>query len=104
MAPTSLASNIPGDVSVIGYDDIELAGYTFPPLTTVRQPAAEIGAAAANAVIDHLDNDLALPNAVALKPELIVRHRSGRGLTHCRVSAPDRACEARLATSNEIAM
>ena len=58
-APTSSASTIPGDVSVIGYDDIELAGYTFPPLTTVRQPAAEIGAAAANAVIDHLDNDVA---------------------------------------------
>jgi LacI family transcriptional regulator len=72
-----LGLNIPGDVSVIGYDDIELAGYTFPPLTTVRQPAAEIGAAAANAVIDHLDNDLALPNAVALKPELIVRASVG---------------------------
>jgi LacI family transcriptional regulator len=72
-----LGLNIPGDVSVIGYDDIELAGYTFPPLTTVRQPAAEIGAAAANAVIDHLDNDVALPNAVALKPELIVRASVG---------------------------
>jgi LacI family transcriptional regulator len=72
-----LGLTIPGDVSVIGYDDIELAGYTFPPLTTVRQPAAEIGAAAANAIIDHLDNDVPLPNAVALKPELIVRASVG---------------------------
>ena len=46
------------------------------PLTTVRQPAAEIGAAA-KAVIDHLDNDAPLPNAVALKPELIVRASVG---------------------------
>jgi LacI family transcriptional regulator len=68
---------LPRDVSVIGYDDIELAGYTFPPLTTVRQPAAEIGATAANAIIDHLDNDVPLPNAVALKPELIVRASVG---------------------------
>ena len=68
-----LGLSIPGDVSVVGYDDIELARYTFPPLTTVRQPAAEIGAAAANAVIRHLDGDAALPRAVALQPELIVR-------------------------------
>ena len=73
----ALGLNIPGHVSVIGYDDIELAGYTFPPLTTVRQPAEEIGAAAANAVIRHLDNDVALPDAVALKPELIVRASVG---------------------------
>ena len=73
----ALGLNIPGHVSVIGYDDIELAGYTFPPLTTVRQPAEEIGAAAANAVIRHLDNDLPLPDAVALKPELIVRASVG---------------------------
>lgn len=58
---------------MIGYDDIELAGYTFPPLTTVRQPTAQIGAAAANAIFDRLDNDVPVPNAVPLKPELIVR-------------------------------
>ena len=33
--------------SIIGYDDIELAAYTVPPLTTIRQPAAEIGRRAA---------------------------------------------------------
>ena len=58
-----------------------LNGQTFPPLTTVRQPAAEIGAATANAIIDHLDNDLAQPNAVALKPELMVRASVGEGGT-----------------------
>ena len=72
-----LGLSIPGDLSVIGYDDIELARYTFPPLTTVRQPAAEIGAAAARAIIDHLDGDTPLPLAVALQPELIVRQSVG---------------------------
>ena len=36
------------------------------PLTTVRQPAAEIGAAAAKAVIDHLDNDMAAVTSTTL--------------------------------------
>lgn len=70
---------IPEDVSVVGYDDIEFAGYTFPPLTTVRQPAAEIGAAAAMAVMNHLDNDTPLPRTVALQPELIIRQSVGAG-------------------------
>ena len=64
---------IPADVSVVGYDDIEMAAHTFPPLTTVRQPAAEIGAAAARAVIGFLDAATPLPKRVTLKPELVLR-------------------------------
>ena len=68
-----LGLSVPGDLSVVGYDDIEFARYTFPPLTTVRQPAAEIGAAAANALVDFLDGGTPLPRAVALEPKLILR-------------------------------
>jgi len=64
---------IPEDVSVVGYDDIEMAAHTFPPLTTVRQPAAEIGAAAANALIDFLDRAVPLPSSVTLRSDLVVR-------------------------------
>jgi LacI family transcriptional regulator len=64
---------IPEDVSVVGYDDIEFAAYTFPPLTTVRQPAIELGAVAAKAVMEHLDADVPLPPSLAIRPELIIR-------------------------------
>jgi LacI family transcriptional regulator len=37
---------IPEDLSVVGFDDLPEAGWTTPPLTTVRQPIAELGAAA----------------------------------------------------------
>ena len=38
--------HVPADVSVIGYDDVELAAMTDPPLTTVHQPTYELGATA----------------------------------------------------------
>jgi LacI family transcriptional regulator len=68
-----LGLDIPGDVSVVGYDDIEFAAYTFPPLTTVRQPAIELGTVAANALIEHLDHDRPLPPIIAIEPTLVVR-------------------------------
>lgn len=68
-----LGLNVPDDVSVVGYDDIDFAAYAFPPLTTVRQPAMELGAVAAKAVIDHLDNDVPLAQATAIEPTLVIR-------------------------------
>ncbi|MFL5756451.1 MAG: LacI family DNA-binding transcriptional regulator [Chloroflexota bacterium] len=43
---------VPHDVSVVGFDDIPLAGYTDPPLTTIRVPAYELGAAAGRVLLD----------------------------------------------------
>lgn len=43
--------SVPDDVSVIGFDDQAEASFTVPPLTTVRQPAFEMGVAAATAMI-----------------------------------------------------
>ncbi len=45
---------VPGDLSVIAYDDIPLADFLRPPLTTVRMPLAELGAAAVDALLDQL--------------------------------------------------
>lgn len=43
--------NVPGDVGVVGYDDIDAAAHSFPPLTTVRQPLDLAGAALVDSVI-----------------------------------------------------
>jgi LacI family transcriptional regulator len=45
---------IPEDVSIIGYDDIQLAGYASPPLTTIRQPKYEAGALAVHLIFQLL--------------------------------------------------
>jgi LacI family transcriptional regulator, galactose operon repressor len=42
------------DVSVVGFDDQPSSAYTCPPLTTIRQPAVEMGMAAARALVEEL--------------------------------------------------
>jgi len=63
---------VPDDVSVVGYDDIPLARYFDPPLTTVRLPAYELGHAAGRALLDRIA-DRAMPSRTLLPTELIVR-------------------------------
>ncbi len=48
--------NIPRDLSIIGYDDLELARFVTPALTTVRQPARKMGEAAVDMIINGLEN------------------------------------------------
>lgn len=68
---------VPRDISVVGYDDIDFAAHTFPPLTTMSQPAMQIGAAAADALIDHLETGAPLPILTMLQPTLIERASVG---------------------------
>ena len=49
--------NVPADVSVIGFDDIQLADHMNPPLTTVRQDKAGLGAAAGSALVRLIDGE-----------------------------------------------
>ncbi|MFF7153355.1 substrate-binding domain-containing protein [Streptomyces sp. NPDC008139] len=51
-AARELGLSIPGDVSVIGFDDLPLSRWISPPLTTVRQPLTEMAEAAARLVLD----------------------------------------------------
>ncbi len=46
---------VPGEVAVVGLGDVALAAYTSPPLTTIRVPWAELGAAAARDLVTRLD-------------------------------------------------
>ena len=64
---------VPEDVSVIGYDNIDLSAYTSPPLTTINQPKAELGRLAANTLIDRIENKVKTTTVKVLKSELIER-------------------------------
>jgi DNA-binding LacI/PurR family transcriptional regulator len=48
---------VPEDVSVVGYDDIPVAAFLDPPLTTVRQPMRDVGATAVRLVLDEIAKD-----------------------------------------------
>ena len=63
---------VPDEVSVVGFDDIALAAYFDPPLTTVRLPAFELGQAAGRALLDRIA-DRAVALRTLLPTELVVR-------------------------------
>lgn len=64
---------VPGELSLIGYDDIQLAGQVHPPLSTVRQDKAGLGAAAGAALIAAIERDEAPEQITSLPVELVVR-------------------------------
>jgi LacI family transcriptional regulator len=63
---------VPSDVSIVGFDDIPLAGYFDPPLTTVRLPAFELGQTAGRALLERI-TDHSIASRTLLPTELIVR-------------------------------
>jgi DNA-binding LacI/PurR family transcriptional regulator len=65
------------DIAVAGFDDIPLAAYTSPTLTTVRQPLYEIGRQTCAMLIKMLSGQTAGEVHVMLTPQLIVRDSSG---------------------------
>lgn len=64
---------VPGEVAVVGFGDIGPAAYTVPPLTSVRVPWAEIGAAAARTLIDRLHGAPAHTEPVVFATTLVSR-------------------------------
>lgn len=63
---------VPDDLSVVGFDDIVLASYTTPALTTIRQHTYEMGEAAAHLLIDMLEG-VASSHRVVIDVELVQR-------------------------------
>jgi DNA-binding LacI/PurR family transcriptional regulator len=64
---------VPGHVSVIGFDDIPLASFFDPPLTTIRQPMEEFGRQAAGVLIKTIDDPARPPEQILLPGELVIR-------------------------------
>ena len=69
---------VPDDVSVVGFDDIQNAGFYNPRLTTVRQPLREMGRIAARVLLERIDTpEQSKDSFVIVEPELIVRDSTG---------------------------
>jgi DNA-binding LacI/PurR family transcriptional regulator len=68
---------VPGDVSVIGFDDSSLMNHTDPPLTTVRQPIEALGRAAVTLLVNQIDGLTVPPDELLFKPDLVVRGSTG---------------------------
>jgi LacI family transcriptional regulator len=79
-AAALLGLSIPGQLSVVGFADLDFAGWMTPPLTTVRQHAREIGLRAANLVLERLEGP-----ARDVPPK---RQRVGTTLVHRGSTAP----------------
>lgn len=69
---------IPGALSVIGFDDITLAAYTVPGLTTISQPKYELGRHVAQVLLRRIDGDDQPPQHEILSTTLIERGTTGR--------------------------
>ncbi|QBR52864.1 transcriptional regulator RbsR [Erwinia sp. QL-Z3] len=69
--------SVPQDIAVIGYDDIELARYMTPPLTTIHQPKDELGELAIDTLLHRLAEPGGSQQLLVLTPELVERGSVG---------------------------
>jgi LacI family transcriptional regulator len=68
---------VPGDLAVVGFDDIQLASLLDPGLTTIHQDKVGLGRAAARALLEQIENPEMTPAALTLPVELIIRGSCG---------------------------
>lgn len=75
--------NVPGDVSLVGFDDIPEAAYLLPALTTVRQNFAAVGSASLAQLLDQIATGVRTQQHTWFEPELVIRESTapppGRG-------------------------
>ncbi|GAA0464246.1 LacI family transcriptional regulator [Paractinoplanes deccanensis] len=79
-AARTLGLRIPEDVSVVGFDDMPVSQWSAPPLTTVRQPFAEMGSVAMRRLLRLAGGAPLDSPRVELAAELIIRKSTGRNL------------------------
>jgi len=72
---------VPDDISVVGFDDIQSAAYTSPPLTTVRQPLIKMGEIAARTLLGRIEEQMKYVPEIVIQPELVVRRSSAHART-----------------------
>lgn len=69
--------SVPGDISVVGFDDSALMTCTEPPLTTVRQPIEALGRAAVTLLVNQIEGATVTADELLFEPELVVRGSTG---------------------------
>lgn len=79
-AIVSAGYSIPDEISLISYDDMPLAEFLQPPLTTIRVPLETLGSVAFDALFDQLRGGIPSDVVVPSNPEVIVRSSTGRAL------------------------
>ena len=77
-AASEMGLSIAEDISVVGFDDIQLAQLVSPQLTTIRQPIYEMGKEATNMLIKLIDGKRIRKKTKKFSPELIIRESTRR--------------------------
>ena len=73
----ALGISVPGDVRMVGFDDVKYASLLSVPLTTIHQPCADMGALAVGAMLDRLRNPAMPPRDILLNFRVAVRSSCG---------------------------
>jgi LacI family transcriptional regulator len=87
---------VPDELSIVGFDDIELSAYTSPPLTTVAQPKERIGALAVDMLLERVGARRRDARKVVLQPELRVRASTARHVPRQPVGSRETPASAAL--------
>jgi len=83
-ALSELGLRAPADVSVLGFDGIELGRYVYPAVTTVAQPTRELGARTVELVLERARNPGLPPRIIMLPPAIVVRESTGTAAVRIR--------------------
>ena len=76
-AAARMGVDVPGQLSVAGYDDVPLASQIYPSLTTIRQPLAEMAERAAEAIISVSQDEKLTPGTDVVPATLQIRESTG---------------------------
>ncbi len=69
--------NVPKDIALVGFDDLPIASYSDPTLTTIHQPISEFGFKAVELLIDLIDSRIFPPQHYIMETELVIRNSCG---------------------------